>query len=410
MKTRSLRIDRHTTWKQIGVTGIHKTLFHTLNNYRKSLDGFLLNEFVFSKRYRVARHVVYWTFHVTVWAVFWMIMNTAPITYGRYVFNMILWIPVFILFGYPLAYWAVPRLLFKGKIVQFFLTLLAWGAVGIFINAGFRTYIFVPVQEMIGFDFISPKGFQAHSYLCMTTSAASPMIIKFFKLWTYKQRDWTTAQQEKIAAELQLLKARVHPHFLFNTLNSIYAISMENSPKTPALILKLSSLLSYMLYDCHAEQVRLEKEVDIMKHYIALESERYGNSLEVSWSVDGNVSDQFVPPLLMLPFLENAFKHGMAVDVERHWLSVDISLKAGLLRCKIANSKSESVSYDRDRCGEDVRNVKRRLAAMYPENHEIRFHDEGDFFVVSLLVELEGFRKPSSLPPDSSFSSLTYLS
>lgn len=408
MKTRSLHIDKGSWWNHItaGILDTLKVWFETCNSYRKSLDAFLLNEFVFSPRYRISRHVIYWTFHVTVWAIFWSIMGIAPVTFWRYLFNMILWVPVFILFGYPLAYWAVPQLLFKGKVVQFFFIVLAWGVAGLVINGSYRTYLYVPLQVAMGFEYVPAKGIQPHSYLCMTTSAASPMIVKFFKLWTIKQREWMAAQHEKITAELQLLKAQVHPHFLFNTLNSIYSFSVDNSPKTPGLILKLSSLLSYMLYDCNAEQVRLEKEVEIMKNYIDLESERYGHKVEVSWGLDGNIKDTFISPLLILPFLENAFKHGMAGNVERHWISVDISVKAGVLRCKIANSKSEFVFYDKERCGADIQNVKKRLAVMYPDSHEMKMHDEVNFFVVSLLVKLNGFKKVSMLSTLSSLSNL----
>lgn len=411
MKIRSLHIDSESSLSTSGrVFEMLKAWGGSLNSQLKSLDAFLLNEFIFSSRYRIARHVIYWSFHVTVWAIFWMIMNTAPVTFGRYVFNMILWVPVFILFGYPLAYWAVPQLLFKGKVIQFLLVVLAWGALGLFINGGYRTYLYVPLQEAMGFEFIPAKGLQAHSYLCMTTSAASPMIVKFFKLWTFKQREWMATQQGKITAELQLLKAQVHPLFLFNTLNNIYSFSVENSPKTPGLILKLSSLLSYMLYDCNVDQVRLEKEVEIMKNYIDLESNRHGSKVEVSWSVEGNIRDAFISPLLILPFLENAFKHGVSDDVERSWLSVDISVKAGVLRCKIANCKNEFVFYDKDRCGADIRNVKRRLEFMYPDSHELKMHDEGNFFVVSLIIVLDGFHKTSTLSTMPSMSTQMFAS
>lgn len=410
MKTRSLHITGNSAWKVSNWKAALTAKAAQLNDRRRSLDAFLLNEFVFSPRYRLTRHLLYWTFHVIVWAIFWTIMNTAPITFYRYVFNMTLWVPVFILFGYPLAYWAVPKLLFKGKIVQFFLVVLGWGIAGLFINGGYRTYVYVPIQEMLAFDYIPSKGFQPESYLCMTTSAASPMIVKFFKLWTYKQRDWMAVQQEKIAAELQLLKAQVHPNFLFNTLNNIYSFSLEESPKTPGLILKLSSLLSYMLYDCNADQVRLEKEVEMMKNYADLETERNGSEVEVSWSVDGNIRDSFISPLLMLPFLENAFKHAMAREVERHWLSIDISLKGGLLRCKIANSKSELLVYDKGRNGNDVANVKRRLEVMYPDSYELKMHDEGNFFVVSFLLKLNGYRKVSAWSAESSLLTSTYVS
>jgi two-component system sensor histidine kinase AlgZ len=343
------------------------------------------NNFIFSPRYRVWRHVVYWSFHVAIWAAFWMVMG-VPLSYGRQLLNMIMWVPAFILFGYPLVYGAIPHLLLKGKVLEFFLVTLAWGVVGLFIDAGYRSYVLIPAQEAMGLDNILPRGPLAFCYLCMTTSAASPMIIKFFKLWTIKQQDWMRAQQEKITAELQLLKAQVHPHFLFNTLNNIYSFSLESSPKTPGLILKLSSLLSYMLYDCKTDEVRLEKEIKIMKDYIDLERERYGNKIEISWNVEGEIKDKFIAPLLMLPFLENAFKHGTSEQIEKSWLSVDISVMHGTMKCKIANSKNDYVAPGPNGIG--INNVKKRLELIYPGKYDLKINDEGDFFVVSMMLML----------------------
>jgi LytS/YehU family sensor histidine kinase len=230
------------------------------------------------------------------------------------------------------------------------------------------------------------KGQEAHSYLYMTTSAASPMIIRFFKLWTIKQREWMRLNREKMHADLQLLKAQVRPHFFFNTLNNIYRFSIGNSGKTPQLILKLSSLLSYMLYDCKASEVRMEKDVEMMKHYIDLEHERYMHKMEVSWSVDGDISDQFIAPLLILPFLENAFTHGISRRISKSWLSVDISLKRDNMLFKIANSKDTASQYKA--MGTGMKNVKTRLSLLYPGRHELKIHDEGNFFVVSLVIQL----------------------
>lgn len=361
-------------------------------NTLKAIDSFLYDDFIFSSRYRIWRHVVYWSVHLNIWSCFWMIMGGSNnFSYERLLFHQFLWLPVFIVYSYPLVYWAVPHVLLKEKVVLFFFLILAWGAAGLYINYAFTIYAFVPLQEAIGFEVISTGGLQAHRYLCMTTSAASPVIIKFFKLWTIKQREWVQAQQEKITAELQLLKAQVHPHFLFNTLNNIYSFSMDNSPKTSSMILKLSSLLSYMLYDCKAEEVRLEKEIEIMKNYIDLEKERYGNTVEISWSVDGDCKDKFISPLLMLPFLENAFKHGLSEQIDKPWLSVDISIKSDILRCKIANCKNELVSHSNNGNGIGINNVKKRLAFMYPGNYELKMHDEQNFFIVSLLVKLNGY-------------------
>jgi len=348
------------------------------------MNYFLYNDFIFSSRYRIGRHIVYWLFHIAIWAAFWVVMG-AP-SYGRQLFNMALWVPGFIFFSYPLVYGAIPHLLLKEKIVEFFLLTLAWGAAGLYIDIAYRNYIFIPVQEAMGLENILPRGPLASCYLCMTTSAASPMIIKFFKQWTIKQRQWMQEEQEKTMAELQLLKAQVHPHFLFNTLNNIYAFAMNSSPKTPGLILKLSSLLSYMLYDCKTEEVRLEKELEMMKHYIDLEKERYGNSIEISWSVEGTINDYQIAPLLLLPFLENAIKHGVTEHIERPWLGVDVSVNNGTLRCKIANSKSDFIP--KQEFGSGITNVKKRLAFLYPGKHELKINDEGDFFVVSMQIQL----------------------
>lgn len=156
------------------------------------------------------------------------------------------------------------------------------------------------------------------------------------------------------------------------------------------MILKLSSLLSYMLYDCRSNQVLLEKEIEIMKNYIDLEKERYEN-LEVSLNFDGDIKDKWIAPLLLLPFLENAFKHGTSEQLEKSWLNLDISVKQNMMRCKIANSKNDSENFRElllHPKGIGVENVRKRLAYLYPGKHELKLSDEGDFFVVSLLLDL----------------------
>lgn len=358
-----------------------------MNSFLESINTFLYNDFVFSSRYRVLRHVMYWILHTLIWALIWELLD-SPGSYGREVVNMAMWLPVFILYGYPMAYWAVPRLLMKGKILQFLLLILAWGFTGLYIDLWYRSFVYIPLQEAMGFKDVLPRGPLAFCYLCLTTSAAVPMVIRFFKYWNKKQEDWLQAQQERITAELQLLKAQVHPHFLFNTLNNIYSFSLENSPKTPALILKLSSLLSYMLYECKTEEVRLGKELEIMKNYIGLEQERYGNKIDISWNVTGEVQDKFIAPLMMLPFIENAFKHGTSEQIEKCWLSVDVSMKENTLKAKIANSKNEYAP--RRNNGIGIANVKKRLAFIYPGRHELKLNNEGDFYVVSLVIRLTG--------------------
>lgn len=341
------------------------------------------NEFIFSQKYGVLRHVSFWTLWLLGWACF---LTAIWSTFTDNFIRIGLWIPAFTIFSYPVSYIAVPKLLLKGKYLIFLGSLVIWLVSGWFLSVYYLKYIDAPLLDLMNM----PHGdnYEWQCFLCVLTTAACFSSLSLGKQWFLKQREFLQAQQEKMTAELQLLKAQVHPHFLFNTLNNIYSFSLERSPKTPELILKLSSLLSYMLYDCKAEEVRLEKEVEIMKNYIDLEKERYGNTIEISWTVEGDIRDTFISPLLMLPFLENAFKHGASEQIEKPWLGVDISVANNLLKFKITNSKNEYISHSNNGIGID--NVKKRLEFLYPGNHELKINDEGDFFVVSLMVKLSG--------------------
>jgi two-component system sensor histidine kinase AlgZ len=341
------------------------------------------NEFIFSPKHVVLRHVSFWLLWLLGWTCF---LSAIWSTFTDNFIRIGLWIPVFIIFSYPVSYIAIPKLLLKGKYLVFLGLIILWLAVGWFLSVNFLRYISAPVLDLMNMP--RGDGYAWQCFLCVITTAACFSSLSLGKQWFLKQRDFLRAQQEKITAELQLLKAQVHPHFLFNTLNNIYSFSLDRSPKTPELILKLSSLLSYMLYDCKAEEVRLEKEVEIMKAYITLEKERYGDTLEVSWTVDGDIRDNFISPLLMLPFLENAFKHGASEQIEKPWMGVDISVANNILKFKIANSKNEYISHSNTGIG--INNVKKRLEFLYPGKYELKINDEGDFFAVSLMVKLSG--------------------
>ncbi|RYF87940.1 MAG: hypothetical protein EOO03_09535 [Chitinophagaceae bacterium] len=348
------------------------------------MKSITINDFIFSPRYRVLRFAVYYLVHVLTWSVFWTVMFN---TYSRNLFHMVTFIPAFLFFTLPIIYIFIPKLLLKKKYVWFLASILCWAIAGLFFHALYRQYVFIPAQELMGYQKIHQRIWEPSTFLCMCTSAGELSILVLFKHWVIKQQDWMQAQKDKISAELQLLKAQVHPHFLFNTLNNIYSFSLQQSPKTPGMVLKLSSLLSYMLYDCKAEEVLLEKELEIMKNYIELEKERYGEKIDVSINIEGEIQDRFISPLLLLPFLENAFKHGTSEQLEKPWLSFDLAVRRDILRCKIVNSKNDVVPVSSQGIGID--NIKKRLQFLYPGRHQLKFSDEGNFFVVSLELHLE---------------------
>ena len=305
-------------------------------------------------------------------------------------FQGLLWLPVRILYCYPLMYWVLPKFLLKEKYIQFALIISLWAIAGWFLNYLFRAFIFIPFQEYLNLSSINKDPGNTNSFLVLTTTAGVTSVIVLFKHWLSKQHKLMQAEKEKVISELQLLKAQVHPHFLFNTLNNIYSFSLDNSPKTPGMILKLSSMLGYMLYDCKAEEVLLEKEIEVMKNYIDLEKERYGEKIDISLNIEGDIKDKFISPLLLLPFLENAFKHGTSEQLEKTWLSMDIAVDQFTLRCKIVNSKNEFVPFSKTGIG--IQNVKKRLEFLYPHKHELKISDEGSFFVVSVLIKLINYK------------------
>lgn len=346
------------------------------------MDNYKEIAFIFSPRYRIRRHIVFWILQVMLFTVLFSNQRGFKIQ----LILSLMCLPVTMLYTYLLISWAIPKYLLRNKYLQFLLIIIMiWGAAAIGINNLYGTYVLKPVQEDI-FLVKNGRGFGAGFTLVSMTTVLVACIIVLFKHWLKKQQEWMQAEKEKVTAELQLLKAQVHPHFLFNTLNNIYSFSLTESPKTPELIVKLSSLLSYMLYDCKADTVLLEKELVVMKDYVDLERERYGNKIEISWSIEGDTRNKYIAPLIMLPFLENAFKHGTSEQLEKPWLSFDLIVNQSMLKCKVANSKNDLVPVSKNGIG--IENVKKRLSFLYPHQHELKISDEGDFFVVSLSLKL----------------------
>lgn len=297
-----------------------------------------------------------------------------------------MWLPIRILYCYPLMYWIIPRFLLQGRYTTFTVWIMIWALLGWLLNFAFRKFMFIPLLEQWSFVHINRDYWEPNSFLVLTTTAGITSFIILFKHWLRKQQEWLLAEKENISSQLQLLKAQVQPHFLFNTLNTIYAFALEQSTKTPGLVLKLSSLLSYMLYECE-EEVRLDKEVEIMKNYVDLEKERYGDAIDISWSVEGEIKDTYIAPLLLLPFIENAIKHGMSEQLTHCWLSVDLMVEKNKLRCKIVNSKND-LPVESKKKGIGIENARRRLQFLYPDQHELKISDEGNFHVVSLDLNL----------------------
>ncbi|WP_442587881.1 sensor histidine kinase [Pedobacter sp. AW31-3R] len=198
---------------------------------------------------------------------------------------------------------------------------------------------------------------------------------------------------EKIALESSFLKSQVNPHFLFNTLNNIYALSLKKSAQTPVIIEKLESLLHYMLYECKAELVPLADEFTFTNSYIALEKLRHKeDSCTVTTKISGDTTDKYIAPLLLINFLENAFKHGTKTSFGKSWITMDIQLSEGSMHFNLQNSKplqvipgSTAVEYTG---GIGLKNVRRRLQILYPGKHTLQIVNRKDRFEIDLNIRL----------------------
>jgi LytS/YehU family sensor histidine kinase len=226
------------------------------------------------------------------------------------------------------------------------------------------------------------------------TIAGFAIGIKFVKHWYLKEQRNLQLQKEKSEAQLQLLTAQVHPHFLFNTLNNIYSQAQSESPKSSKMIMELSDLLRYILYEGRKNLVPLEKEVQMMLEYINLEKIRYGNKLDLHYLVTDKTSSVYIAPLLLLPFIENCFKHGTSNVLENPWINLTIEVKNATLVMKLMNGKANSEGIAPKKPGIGIANVRQRLELLYRDKHDLEIREEDDVFIVDLRVELVRMTEP----------------
>ena len=181
---------------------------------------------------------------------------------------------------------------------------------------------------------------------------------------------------------------------MFNTLNSIYALALKKSDYTPEAILKLSQLMRYILTDCNAATIDLRKEIDVLNDYIALEKNRFGNRLDITVNIEGAVKEKMIAPLLLLPFVENSFKHGTSEIIEQPWISMDLRVSDNVLNFKLINGKAKGKENSVASSSVGLLNVKKRLSLLYPDAHNLVLTEDDDTFIASLMVQLGNLKSP----------------
>lgn len=203
-------------------------------------------------------------------------------------------------------------------------------------------------------------------------------------------RDSFVRRQEEKNAELKLLKAQLNPHFLFNTLNNLYGLSVLKSDNLPGLMLKLSDLLRYSLYETKENYVPLDKEIQYLENYISLEKIRLEDQTHITFKKTGNFQPYQIAPMLLIVFVENAFKHLTSSEEGENAVSINLEAEESILRFRCKNTFDHTISstleIDKEKRGIGLQNAKKRLRLMYPNQHELNIEKEHSSYTVDLKL------------------------
>ena len=196
-------------------------------------------------------------------------------------------------------------------------------------------------------------------------------------------------EKEKLQKDIELkyLKEQVNPHFLFNSLNSIYALSRQQSPETPELVMQLSELMRYQLESSKKDTVLLKEELEFIENYLLLEEKRLSNRCAIDFLINGDLMGLKIAPMLLIPFVENAIKHGARSTNEESNIDISVTIKNATLHVLVDNSKPQIAPVSK-REGLGLENVRRRLNLLYPNSHIIKIDDKEKTYHVNLTIDL----------------------
>ncbi|MCB0542642.1 MAG: histidine kinase [Lewinellaceae bacterium] len=329
--------------------------------------------------------------HILFWLIFWFVYAYLGSRYdgnlAKYIEAEVFQLPARMLATY-LSLWCFER--FSGAEAH-----KTWLTLGSVAAANFTGGLLNRVVKMLWVvPMYFPKAsFDFWGYMlafdifdCVFITFTALTVRLYFRNQEMKKRA-AALQAEKLDAELQALKGQIHPHFLFNTINNLYALARRKSDKTAPVALKLAHLLRYVLYESAKPVVTIEQEVNNLKDYVELEKLRFDEDrLSVSLETEIDDPGRAITPLLLLPLIENAFKHGVSEKRSEAWVKASISLKNNQLRVRIENSKETERPTNPQGIG--LRNVQRQLELLYPEHHRLLVTDRGGTFLIDLEIDL----------------------
>ncbi|RYD99233.1 MAG: hypothetical protein EOP54_04780 [Sphingobacteriales bacterium] len=344
--------------------------------------------------------------NILVW-LFWINMvynnsrNYTPVAgeEGLYTAHIIGYNLIYVVAVYCNTLWLMPRLLFRKKYLYYCLSLLAYISLLAVVISHYREWLLLRFAgaEYSNFSPVSLSGQGPNPVTAIYLPSFVALFImvfaffigslaqKFFEI--SKQKD--VVQQKQVEMELNLLKSQINPHFLFNVLNSIYALSLKKSERTPEIVLKLADIMRYMLYETKQDKVALHKEIQVLQDYLDIEKIRLGTvAAAVQLKIDGNAANYRIAPALLIPFVENAVKHGTDSMLSEAYINIHIIITEGALSFLCINNYKTSLNRDK-KGGIGLANVQKRLQLLYPGKHQLSIDAANHIFEVRLQLNLE---------------------
>jgi two-component system, LytTR family, sensor kinase len=291
-----------------------------------------------------------------------------------------------ILLVYFVNYWLIPRLLYRKKYVNFILiflfAIILSGALKIFVMAR----IMHQPDPFSSWQSLKLKLYEnvISDFFLVTASAAFKLIFDYIKM----QQRLVEVAKEKAETELSFLKSQINPHFLFNSLNSVYFLINKDNTEARQALHKFSDMLRYQLYEVQGTRIPIEKELSYLRDYVDLQKLRKDDNYSVEFNCSPEVKGFSIEPLLLIPFVENAFKHISHRTGERNFVKLDIGRANGHFNFSVENSRDAERTTEKHG-GIGLNNVRRRLELLYPEKHELQINESDDSYKVNLALKIE---------------------
>ena len=338
------------------------------------------------KKNRILFHIAFWGSYILFFTFAWAGMEG---NYWDSFFYELAQLPVRLSMVYFGLYYLMPQYLLKKKYVLFIVYLIvAFLVVGIA-----QSFMDKVVYEYFKYGSVTyvPDWDTGYILRCIVRSNsvfAVAAALKILSFWFQKEQEALILQQEKTTAELNFLKFQIQPHFFFNTLNTLYGLTLTSSKKAPELVLKLSDLMRYLLYETRADKVPLKKEIQYLTNYMELEKMRFDNYYNIQFTINGSLDGQLIPPMLLLPFVENAFKHSLCEEENNAFIAIAISIHSDYLTFKVENTINKNEHSLNETGGIGLKNVKKRLDLLFPKTHQLKILAEQGMYLISLRIPL----------------------